>query len=368
MHDMLLFTCLIGVSLLLLPRPAAAVPPPDFLFAVGSQMGVFFSVLLIFFSGAVGFIRTLARGAFARIRHPRTFWVLLSLTVVGASLALAWMLEHQRQARLAQEWLSETQPPDVQAERVASVTGTVSSSQGSSVKSEGFGSAASSRIALVPPAGTPISVGNAELSALLQTGQAFVLDAREDEEWEVGRLPGAMHVRFADLVAGAWQDLPRERTVYVLCWSGIRGKEVAEFLRQQGVEVRYLEKGALGWVEEGRAWEGKIRFRDVHTEEEFRIVYDTDHMRQYVAEGVFVIDSRPASKYARKHLPGSLNIPLIYTPSSQNGPLLDHVPAGSRVITVCDDYVNCFDATVMGLKLQQRGHTFLGRYNKPWEW
>jgi hypothetical protein len=44
------------------------------------------------------------------------------------------------------------------------------------------------------------------------------------------------------------------------------------------------------------------------------------------------------------------------------------VAPGSRVITVCDGYVNCFDAKITGVELEQRGHTFLGRYNKPWEY
>jgi len=44
------------------------------------------------------------------------------------------------------------------------------------------------------------------------------------------------------------------------------------------------------------------------------------------------------------------------------------VPANSQVITVCDAYVNCFDAKITGVELERRGHQFLGRYNKPWEY
>ena len=91
----------------------------------------------------------------------------------------------------------------------------------------------------------------------------FILDAREDEEYEIGHMPGSTHIRFADLLAGMWGDLPEDQEIYVLCWSGIRGKELTEFLRSKAVNARYIEEGADGWVADGGVWEGEIKFSKV---------------------------------------------------------------------------------------------------------
>ena len=79
----------------------------------------------------------------------------------------------------------------------------------------------------------------------------IVLDARENLEYDNGNLPGSIHIRFADLKAGRWIEVPNDKFVYVLCWSGIRGKEVAEFLRTKKIVAMYLENGADGWVSFG---------------------------------------------------------------------------------------------------------------------
>ncbi|HYV33975.1 MAG TPA: hypothetical protein VE973_03970, partial [Candidatus Limnocylindria bacterium] len=73
-------------------------------------------------------------------------------------------------------------------------------------------------------------------------------------------------------------------------------------------------------------------------------------------------------KYNQKHIPGSISIPIIYTPSDQMEQALSQVPTGSKVITICDDFVSCFDATIAGVKFTNRGNVFLGRYNKPWDY
>ncbi len=212
---------------------------------------------------------------------------------------------------------------------------------------------------------TPVVITNQEFARV--PSNAYVLDAREDEEYEIGNYPGSHHIRFADIKSGDWIKIPNDRPIYVLCWSGIRGKEVAEFLRTKKILSRYVEKGADGWVSFGGKWNGKIKFRDAHTEEQYRVVFTTGQAREYKQNGVVFVDSRNAEKYRRHHIPGSVSIPIIYTPSSRVEEVLRQVPAGSTAITVCDDFVSCFDATVTGLKLERKGHHFLGRYNKPWE-
>lgn len=213
--------------------------------------------------------------------------------------------------------------------------------------------------------GTPVVITNEAFSKI--PSNAFVLDAREDEEFEIGSYPGSTHIRFADIKSGDWIKLPTDRPVYVLCWSGIRGKEVADFLRTKQIVARYVENGADGWVNYGGKWNGGIKFRDVYSEARYKDVFTTPEAREYLQSGVVIVDSRSIAKYNRSHIPGSVSIPIIYTPSSKIEQALSQVPPRSTVITVCDDFVSCFDATVTGVKLEKKGHTFLGRYNKPWE-
>jgi rhodanese-related sulfurtransferase len=220
------------------------------------------------------------------------------------------------------------------------------------------------------PNDLPLLVTNAEFSAALGSKHPpFVLDAREDEEYVYGNLPGAQHhIRMADVIAGRWAELPVDQPVYVLCWSGIRGKEVAEFLRGKGVPARYVEKGASGWVAWGGDWEGDITFTAVHPESRYSLVFTTADARRLADQGVVLVDARPVAKYEAWHIPGSVNVPIMSTPTASLPEVLGRVPPGSNVITVCDDYVNCFDARISGLKLEVTGSTFLGRYASPWEW
>jgi hypothetical protein len=55
---------------------------------------------------------------------------------------------------------------------------------------------------------------------------------------------------------------------------------------------------------------------------------------------------------------------MLYTPSSGLDEAFAQVPKNAEVITVCDGYVNCFDARVTGIELEKRGHKFLGRFTQ----
>jgi len=214
-----------------------------------------------------------------------------------------------------------------------------------------------------------IILTNQELKDALSSKRSdfMVLDARENLEYDNGHLDGSVHIRFADLKSGRWIEVPNDKFIYVLCWSGIRGKEVADFLRSKMIVASYLENGANGWVDSGGAWNGNIKFLDKYTEEKYQLVFETADIRKLVGEGVKLVDCRQPDKFNDWHVPGSVNIPIMYTPTLGMEGVFSQLMPKSRVVTICDDYVNCFDAKITGVELENRGHTFLGRYNKPWE-
>lgn len=217
---------------------------------------------------------------------------------------------------------------------------------------------------------TNILVTNQDFKNITDSQQSdyIVLDARENIEYENGYFPGSLHIRFADLKAGRWIELPKDNPIFVICWSGIRGKEVAEFLRTKKIVSSYLENGANGWVEFGGKWIGEIKFGEKYTDPKYQIVFNTDDVKKKVTEGVTLVDTREPYKFNQLHIKGSVNIPIMYTSTINLEKTFSQVPANSKVITVCDGYVNCFDAKITGVELERRGHQFLGRYNKPWEY
>jgi len=215
-----------------------------------------------------------------------------------------------------------------------------------------------------------IFITNSELSQILnkQDKNYIILDARENLEYENGYMTDSLHIRFADLQAGKWIELPENKNIYVLCWSGIRGKEVTEFLRTKNLKAFYLENGANGWVESGGAWNGNIKFGEKYSEEKYKKLFTTSQTKKELENGTFLVDSREPWKFADSHIEGSVNIAIMYTPTSELKAAFAQVPANSRIITICDGYVNCFDAKITAVELEARGHEFIGRYNKPWEW
>jgi rhodanese-related sulfurtransferase len=471
---------IIGLALVDTTRTAHAVPPPDFIFAIGSQIAQIFSLLVLGLSVVAGVLRRFFQAHPWYIRHRRAIWIVAAIVVLLVSLLGAYYYDRYRQAKEYGTWveqskqqeaasvqdqgetgdnldqlkLGETSGTAISPERLASDrglafikqyydnlgSGNIAAAYAVSSKPASFAvyqswyknttgisldnaqkisdttyslgltlyeGQASTRYAVLmrlQPAGNGFVINHSDVRVLAQAGAVqplaqttgssafyeqhrnddlkisnsefrqvtqqpvFVLDAREDEEYDIGRFPGSHHIRFADLKAGEWITLPQDQVVYVLCWSGIRGKEVAEFLRTKNIVSRYLENGADGWVDFGGKWEGGIKFLSRYSAERYQIVFSTADVKAKQQQGVVLVDSRPPAKYQKKHIPGSVNIPTIYTASSDIDRVFSQVPAGSTVITVCDDFVSCFDAKVTGVKLEKRGATFLGRYNKPWEY
>lgn len=216
----------------------------------------------------------------------------------------------------------------------------------------------------------PKSISNNDFQKVLDKNadNYIVLDAREDLEYNNGYFPGSKHIRYADLQAGKWIEVPNDKYIYVLCWSGIRGKEVAEFLRTKNIVATYLENGANGWVSWEGDWVGNIKFSEKYEGEKYKKIFTTNEVKKKAASGVILVDSRQPWKFESYHIPGSVNIPIMYTPTINLEDTFAQIPANSTVITMCDDYVNCFDAKITAVELENRGHTFIGRYNKPWEY
>jgi rhodanese-related sulfurtransferase len=84
------------------------------------------------------------------------------------------------------------------------------------------------------------------------TGDAYLLDVREDDEWTAGHAPGAHHLPMTDVPARL-AEIPTDADVVVVCRSGGRSGRVVSYLTGQGWDnVRNLGGGMQSWAAAGR--------------------------------------------------------------------------------------------------------------------
>jgi len=96
-------------------------------------------------------------------------------------------------------------------------------------------------------------VDASEARALLEDAPPAVVDVREQDEWDEGHLPGAVHIPRGNLesrIENAVSD--RSQTVLVYCGGGSRSAFAAKTLEELGYEdVRSLAGGFTDWKRNG---------------------------------------------------------------------------------------------------------------------
>jgi hydroxyacylglutathione hydrolase len=98
-----------------------------------------------------------------------------------------------------------------------------------------------------------------EARALVDDGNAVIVDVREPAEWRTGHIPNAVHVPLRNLEKRA-KKLPRDRPIIVQCRTGNRSRVAARMLRARGfTDVRNLRGGLLAWNAQGLPVTGKAR-------------------------------------------------------------------------------------------------------------
>ncbi|MGW6257557.1 rhodanese-like domain-containing protein [Streptomyces sp. NPDC055085] len=83
----------------------------------------------------------------------------------------------------------------------------------------------------------------------------FLLDVREDDEWEAGHAEGALHIPLSEFVARygeLTEAAPQDGRVNVICRSGGRSAQVTQYLVQQGIDAVNVEGGMHHWEATGR--------------------------------------------------------------------------------------------------------------------
>lgn len=95
------------------------------------------------------------------------------------------------------------------------------------------------------PGGIVTQVPAAEVPA-----GAFLLDVREDDEWDAGHVAGALHIPLGELGA-RYTEIERDRPLFVICRSGNRSGHAAHALAGAGWDARNVSDGMMGWQAAG---------------------------------------------------------------------------------------------------------------------
>ncbi|WP_309081735.1 rhodanese-like domain-containing protein [Zhihengliuella sp.] len=79
---------------------------------------------------------------------------------------------------------------------------------------------------------------------------AKVLDVREDYEWEAGHAAGAVHIPMNE-VPERLDELDPDEDTYVICRTGGRSAQVAQYLTVNGYTAFNVAGGSGAWLEAG---------------------------------------------------------------------------------------------------------------------
>ena len=100
-------------------------------------------------------------------------------------------------------------------------------------------------------------VNAAEALRMQAEGGTTFLDVRDQQEVNLGKVPGAVHISRGTLETKVEAVIPRDAQVVVYCASGNRSAFVADTMQQMGyTNVKSLAGGFRGWAEAGGEIDG----------------------------------------------------------------------------------------------------------------
>jgi len=106
-------------------------------------------------------------------------------------------------------------------------------------------------VASIDLATLPRDVDVATAAALRTRDDVVILDVREQDEWNAGRIPGALFIPMGEIPARI-QEIPSDKTVIIQCRSGNRSSQVTDYLLKQGMtNVHNLDGGINAWQAAG---------------------------------------------------------------------------------------------------------------------
>lgn len=100
----------------------------------------------------------------------------------------------------------------------------------------------------IPESPGPVTVDDLDPGQPVPHG-FVVLDVREQNEWDAGHVPGALHIPMAQLPERV-EELP-EAELLVVCRSGGRSARASSWLNHAGYDAYDLQGGLGAWERAG---------------------------------------------------------------------------------------------------------------------
>ena len=352
--------------MLLGSTPALAIPSPDVVVSFFSNTAQIFGLLTLAVGGAFFSRKPVSRrlrggGAQAAGFGSRKVLAVLALILVVSAAAniLQW------------SWSA-----DARMERLSANLLRASKEAGKRV-----GDVSLKTLDYSEQVNHPLGITTDQLDRILQSKgmepggsePVNLIDVRESEEWETGKLNQFGHVRYPDVLAQAAALKANGKRNILLCHSGNRSSELCEALAKMGIDCRFIVGGYEKWLAEGRSI---IRSPDLPASavrglppfSNDNVLLDTPEVRRLVdEERAIFIDVRYPEEFNRGHLPGALNMTVRKMTSAEIDTAFAQVPH-QPIIAPCYDKRSCFYAQVLGLRLSRLGYDFRGRYTVPSEY
>lgn len=214
-----------------------------------------------------------------------------------------------------------------------------------------------------------------EQVASWQTGgtqRLNLIDVREPEEVEMGRIRGAWPRRYPDLQADS-RGLRRDGAITILlCESGNRSSELCNWFTEQHEDTHFMVGGYEKWVAEGREIEGlasadRTELRAIREFRNKHVLLDTDAvLALFQHEDALFVDVRYPKEFEAGHLPGAVNVTLRRMTTPEYEAELRKLPK-RPIVVPCYDKRSSFYGLILGARLEQLGYDFRGRYTVPHE-
>lgn len=94
------------------------------------------------------------------------------------------------------------------------------------------------------------TVSVSEAAELFSAG-SFLVDVREQSEWDAGHIEGAVLIPLGQL-ATRMSEIPSDKTVLVICRSGNRSAQARDQLLEAGyAQVTSIDGGMNAWIQAG---------------------------------------------------------------------------------------------------------------------
>jgi glyoxylase-like metal-dependent hydrolase (beta-lactamase superfamily II)/rhodanese-related sulfurtransferase len=83
---------------------------------------------------------------------------------------------------------------------------------------------------------------------ILSGEDPYLLDVRQQNEWDAGHVPGSQHIFIGELMERI-SEVPSDRTIWIACASGYRAAMAASILAREGRKVRLMaHSGVPEWL------------------------------------------------------------------------------------------------------------------------